>query len=325
MARKIFIGNYGEDRNTIKKHIRDKFDITDSFADKFIRYLSTTSLDKEDVESIVKQQGKASDRPSLQVSLTHHENAIAHTLHMQKAWTGFVDTVDDPNPVIRHPGHSELLLRRLTLADHLLSIATLSIAYMLASADKPSAEIPLYGRMLLEKYLETIGLFTNKSTSNTFSEARIKLLTASPLERFSAIYYAVTVNYAKTNNSYFTDNELKIIQENALGFKLRKVQNCKYELEVISDQENPPDFDHASVAMLHLAVSDISQATLSGVLDTSSLTEVLSSLINACFMRGIEVAPRMFFTYIGEPNHGNQKAQEPETGTSGGGDEREQG
>ncbi|UUV44389.1 hypothetical protein RCMENCHIE_20 [Rhodobacter phage RcMenchie] len=142
--RKIFIGRRGEQRMEILAHIRQQFNVTDDVALKFMDYLSSTPLDAEDVESITTQMGSADSRPPLQVALTHHEHTIEALLDRQAEFTDGEDSADYPNPAIRHRGHSELLLRRMTLGGILRLQAAHEYAVVLGNEDRPSSTLPQY-------------------------------------------------------------------------------------------------------------------------------------------------------------------------------------
>ena len=142
--RKIFIGRRGEQRKEILEHIRQQFNVTDDIAQKFMDYLSSTPLDAEDVESITTQMGSAISRPPLQVAITHHERTIEALLDRQAEFTNGEDSADYPNPAIRHRGHSELLLRRMTLGSILRLQAAHEYAVVLGDEDRPSDTIPQY-------------------------------------------------------------------------------------------------------------------------------------------------------------------------------------
>lgn len=106
------------------------------------------------------QAGYADRREAIKVTLsedayTYHVNTVLDNL---QAYTGYSDTVEQPNPAIRLPAETELTLRRMGIGDAIMVAA-------MHAFDPRWTEASQYNRVIYQNYMAFMGLDPSKRLS----------------------------------------------------------------------------------------------------------------------------------------------------------------
>lgn len=139
----------------MRNAIRARFELDEQRVNDFAEFMLRSGWQKEDVESTLTQMGN-DHRPAIQAFTFHNEHVLDQVYLNQGAYTHFKDTAADPNYALRHQGHTELTMRRLTPGDLLMMQAAQIHSGKLHDADVPAEQQPDYWQQIWWTLLELL-------------------------------------------------------------------------------------------------------------------------------------------------------------------------
>lgn len=138
----------------VKERLKERINDPQTL-DRLVNFMLTTGWDVDDAKSVVKQ-GTNSHRPAVQAFLFNNEHSLDQVMLNQGTYTHFNDTASDPNYALRHPGQTELILRRLTPGDLLMLQASHALQINQGGVSLPSEQDPDYWQYLYRALLFTM-------------------------------------------------------------------------------------------------------------------------------------------------------------------------
>lgn len=182
MRRRIAIGGVSltslhQRHAEVKERMREKFR-DDAYVNKFIDILIRSGWDSLDIESAVRQH-ENTQRPAVQAFLFHNEHVLDQIRLNQGTYTHFRDTASDPNYALRHPGQTELLIRRLTPGDLAMLSAAQYVSARLGDDDRPSEQIDNYWQRVWTQILSQMPMIAPQIAAHYLHQEPLAAVSAA--------------------------------------------------------------------------------------------------------------------------------------------------